>query len=53
MFIDEKCENVKVVIDGGESTKNINQKKRQAFYKPIDLQSLANTADDGISSIGK
>ena len=42
MFIDEKCGNLKLVIDGGELTGNINQKKKldvlqavlhETFYK--------------------
>ena len=28
VFIDEECGNLKVVNDGGELTKNINQKKK-------------------------
>ena len=28
VFIDEECENVIVVNDGGELTRNINQKKK-------------------------
>ena len=28
VFIDEECGNLKVVIDGGELTRNINQKKK-------------------------
>ena len=27
VLVDEKCGNLKVVIDGGELTRNINQKK--------------------------
>ena len=29
----------------------LTKRRRQAFYKPIDLHSLTNAADDGISSI--
>ena len=28
MFIDEKCENLKVVVDGRELTRNHNRKRR-------------------------
>ena len=28
MFIDEECGNLKVVVDGGEQTRNNNKKKR-------------------------
>ena len=28
VFIDEECENLTVVNDGGEHTRNINQKKK-------------------------
>ena len=34
VFIDKKCGNLKLVIDGGVLTKNINQKKMSGFYKP-------------------
>ena len=31
----------------------LTRRRRQAFYKPIDLHSLTNDADEGISSISK
>ena len=33
VFIDEECENLKLVVDGGELTRNINEKK-----KPVLVQ---------------
>ena len=33
VFIDEECEDLKVVVDGGELARNINKKK-----KPVTLQ---------------
>ena len=39
VFINEECENLKVVVDGGELTRNINEKKRpvvlQAYRCPL------------------
>ena len=35
VFIDEECENLIVVNDGGELTRNINQKKNSAFYNSL------------------
>ena len=31
----------------------LTKRRRQAFYKPIDLHSLTNVADEGISSMSK
>ena len=54
VFIVEKCGNPKVVIDGGQLTRNINQKKASDFLQTyIDLHSLTNAVDEGISSINK
>ena len=39
MFIDEKFGNLKVVVDGGEPTRNVNRKKKldilQAYRYPL------------------
>ena len=51
MFIDEKCGNLKVVIEGGELTRNINPKKKlDVLQYP---HSVTNAAGEGISSINK
>ena len=47
VFIDEECENLIVVNDGGEITKNINQKKKsEVFQQPIDVDYLTNAVDE-------
>ena len=52
MLINEECWNPKVVVDGGELAKNVNQKKKpDVFYKPVDLHSVTNAIDESISSI--
>ena len=33
VFIDEKCENLKAVVDGGEITRNINKKKKRVILQ--------------------
>ena len=43
IFINQQCGNLKVVVDGGELTRNIKRKKKQTFYKPIDVDSLKNS----------
>ena len=54
MFINEKCGNLKVAIDGGELTRNINQKKTSDVLQAyVDLHFLTNAVDEGISSISK
>ena len=54
VFIDEKCGNFKVVIHGGEFTRSINQKKMSEVLQTyIELHSLTNAVDEGISSISK
>ena len=35
VFLDEECGNIKVAIDGGEFTININKKRSLTFYKTI------------------
>ena len=47
MFIDEECGNLKVVVNGRLLTRNINRKKGQTFYKPMDVH-CATTAIDEI-----
>ena len=51
MFINEKCGNFKLVIDGGKLTRNTNQKKKLDVLQ--DLHSVKNAAGEGISSITK
>ena len=53
MLIDEECENLKVVVDGGELTRNINQKKKSDIYKPVDVHFVTNVVGESISSIRK
>ena len=46
VFIDEECENLIVVNDGGEITRNINQKKKsEVFQQSIDVDYLTNAVD--------
>ena len=43
VFIDEECKNLIVVNDGGELTRNINQKKKSdVLQQPIDVYSVTN-----------
>ena len=52
VFIDEECENLIVVNDGGKLTQNINQKKIWRFLIVyIDIHYVANAAGDNISSV--
>ena len=52
VLINEECWNPKVVVDGGELAKNVNQKKKpDVFYKPVDVHSVTNAIDESISSI--
>ena len=54
VFIDEKCGNLKVVIDVGELTRNNNRKKTSGVLQAyIDLHSQTNAVEEGISSISK
>ena len=51
MFINEECENLKVVNDGGELATDINQKKKPGLsQKPVDVHSVTNVGES-ISSI--
>ena len=50
-FINEECGNLKVVNDGGELAKDINQKKKSdVSQKPVDVHSVTNVGES-ISSI--
>ena len=49
MFIDEECENLRVVMEGGKLTRIV--KRSQWFYKPIDVYSVINTKGKIVSSI--
>ena len=52
MFIDEECGNLIVVHDGGELTRNINQKKKsEVLQQPIDAHSVTNVAGESIYSL--
>ena len=52
VFINEECENLIVVNDGGELTKNINQnKKSEVLQWPIDVHYLTNAVGERIFSI--
>ena len=46
----KECRNFKVVINGGELTRNIN-KRSQKFWKPIDVHSVINVVGEIVSSI--
>ena len=49
MFIDEECENLIVVNDVGEVTRNINQKKRSdVLQQPVDVHSVTNVVGESI-----
>ena len=43
MFINEEYGNLKVVVDGGQFTRNNNRKGKS--YKPIDVHSVTNATD--------
>ena len=49
MFIDEECENLIVVSDGGELTRNVNQKKKSdVLQKSVDAQYLKKLVGESI-----
>ena len=49
-FMDEKCGNLKVVVDCGEVTKNINREKKSDVLQAYrDVHSVVN-ATDGIGA---
>ena len=51
VLIDEECENLKVVVDGGELTRNVTKRRTQMFCKPIDVHSVTNAIGEIVSSI--
>ena len=52
VFINEECENLIAVNDGGELTRNINQKKKSEVLKQsIDVHYLTNVVGGRISPI--
>ena len=51
MFINEECENLKVVVES--LVEIINKRRSSKFYRDIDLHSVANAVDEVISSISK
>ena len=52
VFIDEECENLIVVNDGGKLPRNINQKKKsEVLQKSIDVHYLTDVAGDLSSPI--
>ena len=52
MFIDEECEGIIVVNDGGELTRNINQKKKsEVLQYSIDVHYLTNVVGELTSQI--
>ena len=50
VFINEECENLKVVNDGGKLTKDINQKKSDVSQETVDVHSVTKSGES-ISSI--
>ena len=49
MFIDKECGNLIVVNNGGELTRNINQKKKSGvLQKPIDVHLVTNVVGESI-----
>ena len=50
VFLDEEFENLIVVNDGGELTRNINQKKKSEVLQ-LDARYLTNAAGEPISPI--
>ena len=46
MFVNEECGNLKVVNDGGELTRDINQRKKSdVLQKPVDVHFLTNVGE--------
>ena len=50
VFIEEACGNLKVVNDGVELTRNINQKKSGVSQKPVDVHSVKNVGESIFSN---
>ena len=49
MFINEECGNLKVVNDGGELTRDINQKnKSDVSQNPVDVHFVTNVGESTI-----
>ena len=53
VFINEKCESLKVVNDGGKLTKNINQRRCQTFYKNSYESISSITTYNIVNQLGK
>ena len=53
VLINEECGNLKVVIDGGKLTRNINQRKNSDVLRVYRFRSVRNAVGEGISSISK
>ena len=45
MFIDEEYGNLKVVVDGGQFTKDNNRKGKSEVLQAIDVHSVTNAID--------
>ena len=51
-LINEECANLILANDGGELTRNINQKKKSSvLQKPIDVHSVTNNVGQSIYSV--
>ena len=49
MFVNEECGNLKVVNDGGELTRDINQKnKSDVSQNPVDVYFVTNVGESTI-----
>ena len=53
MFTKEAYGNLKLVTDGGELTKIINQREKSDLYRPDNVHSVTNAAAESSSSISK
>ena len=51
MFIDEECENIIVVNDGAELTRNITQTKKSDVLQLSIVHSVANVVGESIYSV--
>ena len=54
MFINDECENLIVVNDGGEFTRNISQKKKSSVLHRlfhVDIHNVTNAVGESISSV--
>ena len=45
-LINERYRNLKVIVDGGQVSRNKTERGSQKFYKPIDVQYVTNAIDD-------